>query len=113
MATPKGPELSLRAVSNFDLIMNLTNQFHRPISKASVSPPHKGELSRKLEERESMVSQLQRSKNSLSQNVEELKKQLDEENKVSSPSPHLQIWQLPLQKFTVCLTALHCLVFKV
>ncbi|CAF96863.1 unnamed protein product, partial [Tetraodon nigroviridis] len=40
-----------------------------------------GELSRKLEEREAMVSQLQRSKNSFSQSVEELKKQLDEENK--------------------------------
>lgn len=30
-----------------------------------------------------MVSQLQRSKNSFSQSVEELKKQLEEENKVS------------------------------
>lgn len=35
-----------------------------------------------------MVSQLQRAKNSFSQNVEELKKQLEEENKVSSLSVH-------------------------
>lgn len=40
------------------------------------------EVNRKLEERESMVSQLQRAKNGFSQNVEELKKQLEEENKV-------------------------------
>lgn len=31
-----------------------------------------------------MVSQLQRAKNSFGQNVEELKKQLEEDNKVSS-----------------------------
>lgn len=48
--------------------------------------PCLGELSRKLEEREAMVSQLQRSKNSFSQNVEEMKKQLEEENKVSPSS---------------------------
>lgn len=46
----------------------------------------KGELSRKLEEREATVVQLQRSKISFSQSVEELKKQLDEENKVSLSS---------------------------
>lgn len=40
------------------------------------------EMSRKLEEREVTISQLQRSKNSFGQNAEELKKQLDEENKV-------------------------------
>lgn len=39
-------------------------------------------MSRKLEEREVTISQLQRSKNSFGQNAEELKKQLDEENKV-------------------------------
>lgn len=33
-----------------------------------------------------MISQLQRSKTSFSQNAEELKKQLDEENKVNKPS---------------------------
>lgn len=55
------------------------------------SPPHVGELSRKLEEREAMVSQLQRAKNSFSQNAEELKKQLEEENKVSSLSLHQSV----------------------
>lgn len=53
------------------------------------SPPREAELSRKLEEREVMMSQLQRSKNSFGQNVEELKKQLDEENKVGVTSLHL------------------------
>uniref|UniRef100_A0A671VYH4 Myosin, heavy chain 7B, cardiac muscle, beta a n=1 Tax=Sparus aurata TaxID=8175 RepID=A0A671VYH4_SPAAU len=43
---------------------------------------------RKLEEREAMVSQLQRAKNSFSQNVEELKKQLEEENKSKSALAH-------------------------
>uniref|UniRef100_A0A671W084 Myosin, heavy chain 7B, cardiac muscle, beta a n=1 Tax=Sparus aurata TaxID=8175 RepID=A0A671W084_SPAAU len=46
------------------------------------------EVSRKLEEREAMVSQLQRAKNSFSQNVEELKKQLEEENKSKSALAH-------------------------
>lgn len=64
---------------------HLTNQL---VTKISISPPHVGEVSRKLEEREAMVSQLQRAKNSFSQNVEELKKQLEEENKVSCLSAH-------------------------
>ncbi len=38
-----------------------------------------------------MVSQLQRAKNSFSQNAEELKKQLEEENKVSSLSLHQSV----------------------
>lgn len=46
------------------------------------------EMSRKLEEREVTISQLQRSKNSFGQNAEELKKQLDEENKVGGTSLH-------------------------
>ncbi|XP_056590352.1 myosin, heavy chain 7B, cardiac muscle, beta a isoform X1 [Triplophysa dalaica] len=46
------------------------------------------ELGRKLEERESLVSQLQRSKNSLSQNIEELKRQLDDETKSKSALAH-------------------------
>lgn len=45
-------------------------------------------MSRKLEEREVTISQLQRSKNSFGQNAEELKKQLDEENKVSGTVLH-------------------------
>lgn len=60
------------------------------MSNVSVSsPPREAELSRKLEEREVMMSQLQRAKNSFGQNVEELKKQLDEENKVGVTSRHL------------------------
>ena len=41
------------------------------------------EYSRRLEERESMVGQLQRSKAGVCQNAEDLKKQLEEENKVT------------------------------
>ncbi|RXN19889.1 myosin-7-like isoform X1 [Labeo rohita] len=48
------------------------------------------ELGRKLEERESLVSQLQRTKNSLSQNIEELKKQLDEETKAAMMAEELK-----------------------
>ncbi|TRY66528.1 hypothetical protein DNTS_015906 [Danionella cerebrum] len=46
------------------------------------------ELGRKLEEREALVSQLQRTKNSLNQNIEELKKQLDEETKSKNALAH-------------------------
>lgn len=53
--------------------------------------PGAAEMGRKLEEREAMVSQLQRTKNSLGQNVEELKKQLEEENKVSDLSVHQSV----------------------
>lgn len=89
--TPKGPVLRLRVVRNLHFIINhnlkmdFTNHL---VSQISFSPLHVGELSRKLEEREAMVSQLQRAKNSFSQNVEELKKQLEEDNKVSSLSLH-------------------------
>uniref|UniRef100_A0A6Q2ZQ03 Myosin-7B n=1 Tax=Esox lucius TaxID=8010 RepID=A0A6Q2ZQ03_ESOLU len=44
--------------------------------------------SRKLEERDALVTQLQRSKNSYSQNAEELKKQLEEENKAKNALAH-------------------------
>lgn len=81
-ATPKGPVLRLSAVRTCHLISktDLTDRF----VTVSFFPPGVAEASRKLEERESLVSQLQRAKNSFSQNVEELKKQLEEENKVSS-----------------------------
>ncbi|XP_010880196.2 myosin, heavy chain 7B, cardiac muscle, beta a isoform X1 [Esox lucius] len=46
------------------------------------------ELGRKLEERDALVTQLQRSKNSYSQNAEELKKQLEEENKAKNALAH-------------------------
>lgn len=76
-----GKELSFYSKSH----KHFTNQL---VTKIWISPSHAGEVSRKLEEREAMVSQLQRAKNSFSQNVEELKKQLEEENKVSSLSVH-------------------------
>lgn len=41
-----------------------------------------GELSRQLEEKEGIVSQLSRSKQAFTQQMEELKRQLEEENKV-------------------------------
>uniref|UniRef100_A0A8D3DLD3 Myosin, heavy chain 7B, cardiac muscle, beta a n=1 Tax=Scophthalmus maximus TaxID=52904 RepID=A0A8D3DLD3_SCOMX len=69
--TPKRPVLRLRVVNN-----------------TPSSPPGAAELGRKLEERESLVSQLQRGKNSFSQNVEELKKQLEEESKAKNSLAH-------------------------
>lgn len=44
--------------------------------------PDTGELSRQLEEKESIVSQLSRSKQAFTQQIEELKRQLEEESKV-------------------------------
>lgn len=81
--TPKGPVLRLRVVRTFHFISETHFKDHL-VTQISFSPPGVAEVSRKLEERESMVSQLQRAKNSFGQNVEELKKQLEEENKVSS-----------------------------
>lgn len=42
-----------------------------------------GELSRQLEEKESLISQLSRGKQGFTQQVEELKRQLEEESKVT------------------------------
>lgn len=86
--TPKGPVLRLRVVRNFHFLSYISQTDFTEWLVTQTSPSHVGEVSRKLEERESMVSQLQRAKNSFSQNVEELKKQLEEENKVSSLSLH-------------------------
>jgi len=41
-----------------------------------------GELTRQLEEKESLISQLTRGKQAITQQTEELKRQLEEENKV-------------------------------
>lgn len=41
-----------------------------------------GELTRQLEEKESLISQLTRGKHAFTQQTEELKRQLEEENKV-------------------------------
>lgn len=81
-ATPKGPVLRPRVVRTFHFISE-RDFTDRLVTQISFSPSGLAEVSRKLEERESLVSQLQRAKNSFSQNVEELKKQLEEENKVS------------------------------
>jgi len=44
-----------------------------------------GELSRQLEEKDSLVSQLTRGKQSYTQQIEDLKRQLEEEIKVFQP----------------------------
>lgn len=44
-----------------------------------------GELSHQVEEKESLVSQLTKSKQALTQQLEELKRQLEEETKVRLP----------------------------
>ena len=54
----------------------LIKVFHQNIIK-------KGELSRQLEEKDSLVSQLTRSKQSYTQQIEDLKRQLEEEVKVT------------------------------
>ena len=48
--------------------------------KPSFPPP--GELSRQLEEKEALISQLTRGKLSYTQQLEDLKRQLEEEGKV-------------------------------
>jgi len=47
------------------------------------------EFARQLEEKESLISQLTRGKNSFSQQLEDLKRQLDEEMKVTDTCPLL------------------------
>ena len=66
-----------------------------------------GELGRKLEDQESLVTQLQRTKNSFSQNAEVLKKQLEEEYKVSfNPTHSDPSLRRPLDE-CVCFFLLH------
>lgn len=50
-----------------------------------------GELTRQLEEKESLISQLTRGKHAFTQQTEELKRQLEEENKVTCFSLDQQI----------------------
>lgn len=50
-----------------------------------LTPGPAGELSRLLEEKESLISQLSRGKASATQSLEELRRQLEEESKVGSP----------------------------
>lgn len=54
-----------------------------------LAPSPAGELGRLLEEKESMISQLSRGKSSAAQSLEELRRQLEEENKVGR---HWQLW---------------------
>lgn len=49
-----------------------------------LTPWPAGELSRLLEEKESLISQLSRGKASATQSLEELRRQLEEESKVGS-----------------------------
>lgn len=55
-----------------------------------------GELSRLLEEKESLISQLSRGKASATQSLEELRRQLEEESKVGQPraAPKQAGWAL-------------------
>lgn len=53
-----------------------------------------GEFTRQLEEKESLISQLSRGKTSFTQQIEELKRQLEEETKVMLSVPFLEMeWQ--------------------
>ncbi|KAK1902192.1 Myosin-7B [Dissostichus eleginoides] len=65
----------------------LQRQLNDTTTQKARAQAESAEVGRKLEERESMVSQLQRAKNSYSQNVEELKKQ-EEENKAKNALAH-------------------------
>lgn len=51
-----------------------------------------GELSRLLEEKESLISQLSRGKALATQSLEELRRQLEEENKVGWPWAATECW---------------------
>ncbi|KAK5912992.1 hypothetical protein CesoFtcFv8_002817 [Champsocephalus esox] len=66
----------------------LQRQLNDTTTQKARAQAESAEVGRKLEERESTVSQLQRAKNSYSQNVEELKKQLEEENKAKNAVAH-------------------------
>ncbi|XP_034068174.1 myosin, heavy chain 7B, cardiac muscle, beta a isoform X2 [Gymnodraco acuticeps] len=66
----------------------LQRQLNDTTTQKARAQAESAEVGRKLEERESTVSQLQRAKNSYSQNVEELKKQLEEENKAKNALAH-------------------------
>lgn len=57
-----------------------------------LTPWPAGELSRLLEEKESLISQLSRGKASATQSLEELRRQLEEESKVGSPGCQRAVW---------------------
>uniref|UniRef100_A0A8C5AL14 Myosin, heavy chain 7B, cardiac muscle, beta a n=1 Tax=Gadus morhua TaxID=8049 RepID=A0A8C5AL14_GADMO len=66
----------------------LQRQLNNSTSQRARAQAESGELGRKLEDQESVVTQLQRTKNSFSQNSEELKKQLEEEYKAKNALSH-------------------------
>lgn len=57
-----------------------------------------GELSRQLEEKDSLVSQLTRGKQSYTQQIEDLKRQLEEEVKVQAHKQCLYLTKLIISK---------------
>ncbi|XP_063071612.1 myosin, heavy chain 7B, cardiac muscle, beta a isoform X1 [Engraulis encrasicolus] len=69
-------------------VEELQRQLNDTNSQRARAQADSAEAGRRLEERETLVSQLQRAKNSFGQNVEELKKQLDEENKAKNALAH-------------------------
>ncbi|CAB1353521.1 unnamed protein product [Coregonus sp. 'balchen'] len=62
-------------------VEELQRQLNDTNTQRARAQADRAEFGRKLEEREALVTQLQRTKNSFKQNAEELKKQLEEENK--------------------------------
>ena len=60
-----------------------------------------GELSRVLEEKESLMNQYTRTRNSLQQQLEELKRQLEEESKVGQSSHKMRNEPRVLVKFFI------------
>lgn len=60
-----------------------------PDRTGNLSSPVTGELSRQLEEKETITVQLARSKQAIAQQIEELKRQLEEESKVVLTTEHM------------------------
>ncbi|XP_035236692.1 myosin-7-like [Anguilla anguilla] len=69
-------------------VEELQKHLNDATSQRARAQSESAELSRRLEERETLVTQLQRTKNSFCQNAEELKKQLEEENKAKNALAH-------------------------
>ncbi|CAL8339629.1 unnamed protein product [Lota lota] len=92
----KGKIISEKTCRQFEDQMNeakakaeeLQRQLNNSNSQRARAQAECSELGRKLEDQESLVTQLQRTKNSFSQNTEELKKQLEEEYKAKNALAH-------------------------
>lgn len=61
-----------------------------------------GEYSRQLDEKDSLVSQLSRGKQAFTQQIEELKRQLEEEIKVSQMDPRCHSYHYSCSSLVVC-----------